>query len=74
MKTETISTRRFNKEFSTLKNRPLQVTDRGRVLGHWVPAPARPQPVDFARRAAADSGGEALPVSFARILAECKKR
>jgi len=73
MTTTQISTRRFTKEFRTVRNRPLQVTDRGMVLGTWTPAPAKSGPVDFEERARQDSAA-ALPVSFAAILKDGKKR
>ena len=73
MATAQISTRRFTKEFRTVRNRPLQVTDRGEVLGTWTPAPAKSVPVDFEERARNDSAA-AMPVSFAALLREGKKR
>jgi hypothetical protein len=69
MTTVQISTRRFTKEFRTLRNRPLQVTDRGKVLGTWTSAPSKSVPVDFEERARKDSSG-AMPVSFAALLRE----
>ena len=73
MTTNQISTRRFTKEFRTVRTRPLQVMDRGQVLGTWTPAPSKSVPVDFAERARKDSAA-VLPVSFAVILKEGKKR
>jgi hypothetical protein len=67
-----ISTRRFTKEFRTVRTRPLEVTDRGVVLGTWTPAPSKSGPVDFEERARKDSTA-AMPVSFAPILKERKK-
>ena len=71
--TTQITTRRFTKEFRTVRTRPLQVTDRGEVLGTWTPAPATSVPVDFEERACRDSA-TAMPVSFATLLKEGKKR
>jgi len=68
-----ISTRRFTKEFRTVRNRPLQVTDRGEILGTWTPAPAKAVAVDFEERARSDSAA-VMPVSFAALLWEGKKR
>jgi hypothetical protein len=68
-----ISTRRFTKEFRTVRNRPLLVTDRGQVLGTWTPASSAPAAVDFEKRARQDSS-KAMPFSFAEILRERKKR
>jgi hypothetical protein len=73
MTTTQISTRRFTKEFRTVRTRPLQVTDRGEVLGTWTPAPSKRAPVDFEARARQDSAA-AMPVSFAVLLKEGKKR
>ncbi len=73
MRTAQISTRRFTKEFRAVRVRPLEVTDRGEVLGTWTPAPSKPFPIDFEERARKDSAA-AMPVSFADILKEVKKR
>jgi hypothetical protein len=72
MATIQVSTRRFTKEFRTLRNRSLVVTDRGQALGTWTPAPSKSVPVDFEKRARGDSF-KAMPVSFAKILSERKK-
>jgi hypothetical protein len=73
MTTTQINTRRFMKEFRTVRTRPLQVTDRGVVLGTWTPAASKPVRVDFEARARNDSEAP-MPVSFATILKEAKKR
>ncbi|HXP63508.1 MAG TPA: hypothetical protein VN829_23595 [Dongiaceae bacterium] len=73
MTTTQISTRQFTREFRIVRTRPLQVTDRGEVLGTWTPAPSKPVPVDFEERARKDSAA-AMPVSFAALLKEGKKR
>ena len=73
MITAQISTRRFTKEFRTVRNRPLQVTDRGEILGTWTPAPAKSATVDFEQRARGDSAA-AMPISFAALLRKGKKR
>jgi hypothetical protein len=73
MTTQTIGTRAFTKQFSRWKARAVQVTDRGRVLGVWTPAPKRPPSVDFLQRATEDSTGQAKE-TFAGMLAEGKKR
>ena len=68
-----ISTRRFTKEFRSVRSRPLQVMDRGVVLGTWTPVAAQSSPVDFEARARQDSAA-VMPVSFAALLKEGKKR
>jgi hypothetical protein len=73
MITTQINTRRFTKEFRTVRTRPLQVTDRGVVLGTWTPAACKPIRVDFETRARNDSAAP-MPISFAKILKEGKKR
>jgi hypothetical protein len=73
MTTTQIGARRFTKEFRNVRTRPLQVTDRGEVLGTWTPAPFKPVPVDFEERAREYSAA-AMPVSFAALLKEGKKR
>jgi hypothetical protein len=73
MTTTQIGTRRFTKEFRTVRTRALQVTDRGVVLGTWIPARSKAVPVDFEERARKDSLA-AMPVSFAALLKETKKR
>jgi hypothetical protein len=73
MKTLQIGAGRFTKEFWAVRNRPLQVMDRGELLGIWTPASANSTPVDFAERARKDSAA-AMPISFATLLREGKKR
>ena len=73
MATLQISTRRFTKEFRTVRNRQLLVTDRGQVLGTWIPASSKSAVVDFEKRAREDSS-KAMPISFAEVLRERKKR
>jgi hypothetical protein len=73
MRTSQISTRRFTKEFRAVRSRPLEVTDRGEVLGTWTPAPSKSAPVDFKERARKDCAA-IMPVSFAALLREGKKR
>jgi hypothetical protein len=70
----TVSTRRFTKEFAAFRNRPVQVTDRGRIVGTWTPAPKRRKSIDFLARATEDSAGRKLPFTFAQMLRETKKR
>ncbi len=66
--------REFTKKFTTHKSHTVQVSDRGRLIGTWIPASRRPQPVDFAARATADSAGKKLPFTFSQMLQERKKR
>jgi hypothetical protein len=66
--------REFTKKFTAHKNRTVQVSDHGRLIGTWTPACNQPAPVDFAARATADSGGKKLPFTFSRMLQERKKR
>ena len=73
MNADTINTRRFTKDFSSVRGKTLDVYDRGRWLGTWTPAPAKAQPVDFAERAKKDSR-KMMPISFADLLKEGKKR
>jgi hypothetical protein len=73
MVTAQITTRRFTKEFRNVRNRPLEVTDRGEVLGTWIPASSKPVAVDFEKRARKDSAA-AMRVTFAALLREGKKR
>ncbi len=68
-----ISARRFTKVFRSVMIHALQVTDRGVVLGTWIPAPSKPAPVDFEERTRRDSTA-AMPISFAALLREGKKR
>jgi hypothetical protein len=70
----TISIRRFTKEFAAFRSRSVQVTDRGRIVGTWVPAPKQPKTIDFLKRATTDSSGRKLPFTFAQLLRDSKKR
>jgi hypothetical protein len=73
MTAQTVTTRRFTKEFSRLRSRTVQVTDRGRVLGVWTPATRPAKGVDFLQRATADTEG-CLETTFADLLKAGKKR
>ena len=73
MSTATVTTRRFTKEFSTLRNRSVAVTDRGEIVGTWTPTPKKPKTVDFVARAKADTKGK-LEFTGAELLKEGKKR
>lgn len=66
--------REFTKKFAAHKSQTVQVSDRGRLIGTWVPAGQKPEPVDFAARAAADCAGQKLPFTFSQMLHERKKR
>ena len=74
MSTTVLPIREFTKKFTAHKNQTVQVSDRGRLIGTWVPARHQPEPVDFAARAAADSAGQKLPFTFSQMLQERKKR
>ncbi len=74
MSTTVLPIREFTKRFTAHKGRTVQVSDRGRLIGTWVPARRQPASVDFAARAAADCRGEKLPFTFAQLLQEHKKR
>jgi hypothetical protein len=73
MSTPTVTTRRFTKEFSTLRNQSVAVTDRGQLVGTWTPAPRKRKTVDFMARAKADTKGK-LEFTGAELLRENKKR
>ena len=74
MSTTVLPIREFTKKFTTHKNQTVQVSDRGRLIGTWVPAGQKPEPVDFAVRAASDCAGQKLPFTFSQMLQERKKR
>ncbi len=62
------------KKFSDHKRHAVKVSDRGRIIGTWTPSSSEPEVVDFASRAASDSGGKKLPFTFSQMLKEKKKR
>ena len=66
-----ISAGRFTKEFRAVRDQALVVTDRGEVLGTWIPARRKRVVIDFEKRARADSAA-AMPVTFADMLREGK--
>ena len=66
--------REFTKKFTAHKSHTVQVSDRGRLIGTWIPASRQQSPVDFAARAAADCDGKKLPFTFSQMLSERKKR
>jgi hypothetical protein len=74
MNATVLPVREFTKRFTAHKNRIVQVSDRGRLIGTWTPARHQPAPVDFAARAAADCAGKKLPFTFSQMLQERKKR
>jgi hypothetical protein len=69
-----LSARTFAKRFNAYKTRTVQVSERGRLIGIWMPAASQSHAVDFAARAAADSAGQTLPFTFSKMLNEHKKR
>jgi len=73
MKTLQISTRRLMKEFQTLRDCPLRVTDHGEVLGTWTPAALKTVPVALEERARKDSMA-AMPITFIDFLHVGRKR
>ena len=70
---KTLLIREFTREFSRHRAEPCLVKDRRRVVGIWTPAPANPEPVNFAERAKVDFKHK-LPFTFAALLKEGKKR
>jgi hypothetical protein len=68
-----LSKRRFIRDFSKVKNEPLTVTDRGHVIGTWIPMSGKPKPINYYKRLK-DYCSEPLPFTFAQLLREGKKR
>jgi len=65
--------RDFLRQFAKRRNEPLQVQQRGRVLGTWTPSQAPPEPVDVLARAKR-SCNKKLPFTGAELLKAGKKR
>jgi hypothetical protein len=74
MSVTTVSTRRFTKEFSSLRNKALRVTDRGEVVGEWKPVEKRQAPVNFLARQKACGFTKPLPFTGTELLKAGKKR
>ena len=70
---KTINTRKFTREFPKLQREPCLVTDRGHVIGSWIPVAAKPAPMDFAKRVRQDFS-RPLPFTGADLLKQGKKR
>jgi hypothetical protein len=70
---KTVIVYEFTRHFKRHKNQPALVKSRGKVIGTWVPAPAKPEPVDFAKRAMADCK-EKLPFTGAELIREGRRR
>ncbi len=68
-----LSTRQFQRNFARVRFEAITVTDRGRTVGTWLPAPKKPSPVNFAKRVREDFK-TMLPFTGAQLLKEGKKR
>lgn len=70
---KTVVVYEFTRHFTRHKHEPALIKSRGKVIGQWTPVSARPETIDFAKRAKADCK-EKLPFTFAELLREGKKR
>ena len=70
---KTVLVRDFLRQFAARRNEPLQVQQRGRILGTWTPSQAIPEPVDVMARAKRTCNRK-LPFSGADLLKAGKKR
>lgn len=70
---KTVLVRDFLRQFATRRNEPLEVRQRGRVLGIWTPTPETPEPVDVVARAKRSSSKK-LPFTGAELLKAGKRR
>jgi len=68
-----MSTRRFTRHFAEVRDETCTVTDRGKVVGTWIPSGQKPSPVDFAARVRKDFAAK-LPFTGAQLLKSGKKR
>ena len=70
---ETISVHQFTRLFAENRRKRLFVTDRGRVIGSWIPVGTTPEPVDYARRIR-ECCAEPFPFTGAALIRESRKR
>jgi hypothetical protein len=70
---KSVLVRDFLRHFAERRNETLQVQQRGRVLGVWIPTQAAPEPVDVMARAKRSSDKK-LPFTGADLLKAGKKR
>jgi hypothetical protein len=70
---KTVLVRDFTRRFSSLRHETLQVRQRGKVVGTWMPTSDEPPPVDFMKRLREDFKCK-LPFTGAELLKEGKKR
>jgi hypothetical protein len=70
---KTVLIRDFTRRFSSLRHETLQVRQRGKVVGTWMPATTDPAPVDFMKRLREDFKTK-LPFTGAELLKKGKKR
>ena len=70
---KTVMVRDFLRQFARRRNEPLQVRQRGRVLGTWLPSEETPEPVDVSARTKRACSTK-LPFTGAELLRAGKKR
>ena len=70
---KTVLVRDFLRQFARRRNEPLQVHQRGKVLGTWTPNQATPDPIDVLARAKRTCSRK-LPFTGAAVLKAGKKR
>ena len=70
---KTVLVRDFLRHFAKRRNEPLQVQQRGKVLGIWTPGEAIPEPVDVLARARRTCS-QKLPFTGAEVLKAGKNR
>jgi len=69
----TVLVRDFLRQFARRGNEPLQVQQRGKVLGTWIPSDSSPEPVDVLARVKRTCSRK-LPFTGAEVLKAGKKR
>ena len=70
---KTVLVRDFLRQFAKRRNEPLQVQQRGKVLGTWMPTESTPEAVDVLARAK-QTCSHKLPFTGAEVLKAGKNR
>lgn len=70
---KTLTTRRFTREFPKVRHEPLTITDRGQVVGVWMPSDKKPASIDMMKRLKSYCSGP-MPFTFAELIKEGRKR
>jgi hypothetical protein len=70
---KTVNVRNFTSQFTRYRRQAVVIHSRGKLLGTWTPAPARPERINLLDRVREDFSAP-LPFTGHQLLKESKKR